>query len=96
MLILESIVKLVFLFLIFGKSVLSLENFFVSPHEKLKSIRRQLLTALDPFSGSSINVTATSQAIEKSDETAWQWGFWPFTAIPDDNTTVVMVPPDQK
>ena len=68
-----------------------------SPHDKIKDIRRQLLTALDPFgSASTVNLTATNEAIEKSDETAWQWGFWPFTAIPDDDSTAQMVPPDQK
>jgi hypothetical protein len=28
-----------------------------------------------------LNVTAASIAIERSDEIAWQWGFWPFTTI---------------
>lgn len=72
-------------------------SFKTSPHhEKLGDIRRKLLTALDPFGSPSLNVTATSEAIERSDETAWQWGFWPFTAIPEDNIPVAMVPPDQK
>ncbi len=32
-------------------------------------------------SSEAFNVTAASIAMEKSDEIAWQWGFWPFTSI---------------
>jgi len=59
-----------------------------SPHEKIKDIHLQLLTAVDPFGAPpssasvTVNLTTTNEAIEKSDETAWQWGFWPFTVIP--------------
>jgi hypothetical protein len=33
----------------------------------------------------SVNLTAISEAARRSDDIAWQWGFWPFTSIDDDN-----------
>jgi hypothetical protein len=49
-------------------------------------------TTTSPTSSAAIaNITA---AIERSDEVAWQWGFWPFTTITDPQTAVV--PSDKK
>ena len=31
----------------------------------------------------AFNLTAAGEAMQRSDEIAWQWGFWPFTKIAD-------------
>jgi len=48
--------------------------------DPLATMPGEATTTISPSKVATANITA---AIERSDEIAWQWGFWPFTTITD-------------